>query len=153
MSIETLLLSVAVKNWRTQHAVVFDWHDGPKQGVCSLATPECEFVFDLVAERFNPDGLDDKLFRLREVPKGTIAKILSLVSSLGPQAIPVWAPVWSFANASERTSADNAIDEILNSSRHTSILIRTQDMVTFLGCWKVDAIPPAGKDWFDNLGL
>ena len=153
MSIETLLLTVAVENWTTQQAIVFDWHDGPRQGVCSLATPECEFVFDLVAERFNPDGLDDKLFRVREIPKGTIAKILPLVSSLGPPAIPVWVPVWSFANTSDRTSADNAIDEILNSSRHTSVFIRTQDVVTFLGCWKVDAIPPEGTDWFANLGL
>lgn len=152
MSIETLLLSAAVQKWSIQQVVVFDWHDGPRQGVCALATPECEFVFDLVAERFNPDGLDDRLFRLREIPKGTIARILSLVSPLGPPAIPVWAPVWSFPNASEKDSADKAIDEILNSSRHTNILVRTHDMKAFLGCWEIDEISPEGTDWFANLG-
>ncbi|MES2790317.1 MAG: hypothetical protein V4719_11970 [Planctomycetota bacterium] len=153
MDMEQLLLACPVEHWQTRQTVVFDWHDGPRHGICELATPQCEFLFDLVAERFNPNGLDDRLFRLREIPKGTIASILSLISTLGTPAFPVWVPVWSFANVSERAAADAAIDELLNSSRHADIVIRTHDMIAFLGCWQVIAVPPEGTDWFAQLGI
>lgn len=153
MNMEERLLTTTVDSWKTQQAIVFDWHDGPIQGVCALAMPDCEFAFDLIEERFNPDGLDDRLFRLREIPKGTIARILSLISTLGKPAHSVWIPVWSFADMRERASADAAIDELLNSSRHTNIVIRSDDMVTVRGCWEVISMPLEGKDWFSHLGI
>lgn len=136
---EQLLLALDVQHWETRQTVAFDWYDGPRQGLCALAVPECEFVFDLVDERCNPDGVDDRLFRLREIPKGTVARVLSLIASLG--------------TPSEQASAEAAIDEILAASRPTPIVIRTDVMKTFLGCWEIPEMPPEGECLFTFLGI
>lgn len=132
---------------------MFDWYDGPRHGVCALATPKCEFVFDVIDERYNPDGLDDRLLQLRGIPKGTVAKILSSISSLGTPANQVWIPVWKFATPDEQTAAEVAIDEMVTASRPTPLLIWTQDMLTFLGCWKLTELPPAGQNMFAYLKI
>ena len=46
MDLEQLLTAVPVSGWRTRQAVVFDWYDGPREGVCALAEPACEFYFN-----------------------------------------------------------------------------------------------------------
>jgi hypothetical protein len=51
MSLEHKLLSTPVDQWTVRQVVVLDWYDGPREGVCSLASPGGEFFFELLAER------------------------------------------------------------------------------------------------------
>ena len=68
MKLEQLLGSLPCQKWQTRQAIVLDWYDGPRQGLCALDKPGGEFVFEILDERVNEQGLDDRLFRLRALP-------------------------------------------------------------------------------------
>lgn len=153
MALEEILLSCPAELWKTGQAVVFDWYDGPREGVAMLAFPECEFTFELVEERHNPDGLDDRLFRLRELPVGSVQSVLRLLSRLGEPSKPVWAPVWRFATKTERHFADRAIDQVLAGARETGLAVLSQDMKQFEGVWVIGEDQPRRIDWFDALKI
>ncbi len=146
MSIEDLLRTTDISDIKIRQAIAFDWHDGPRQGVCELEFPKCEFVFDLLAERFNPEGLDDRLFSLRELPCGSVRDIQSLLSMLGSPSSRIWIPIWRFATDADRIAADAAIDKVLDASRKTEFVLWTRDIQEFLGLWSMDGTESSGVD-------
>src|SRR5688572_25483495 len=85
MKLEALLRSVPVDQWVVQDVIAFDWYDGAREGVCSLARPGGEFYFELLDERLNPDGVDDRLFRLSELPTGSVAELRSVWQFTKPE--------------------------------------------------------------------
>ena len=154
MSDARALKTTKLEDWVARQTVVFDWYDGPKHGVCALAVPAIEFVFDLLAERYNADGIDDRLFRLRILPDGSVKKILSSVSALGSPSSAVWIPVWQFDTEAEKQRADSEIDMILASAQTSDLILWTQDMQTFLGLWdEADIQAAADLDWFSRLKI
>ncbi len=88
--------SLAPPDWTADQVIVFDWYDGPRQGVVCLKEPPCEFSFELLAEKPNPDDLDHRLFRVSELPAGSVAQILEAIRVLGKPTGIVWVPVWKF---------------------------------------------------------
>ena len=51
MTLESQLVSIPPEQWKTRQAVIFDWYDGPREGICALEHPCLEFSFKLLAER------------------------------------------------------------------------------------------------------
>jgi hypothetical protein len=148
MNLEKVLVSVPVEQWRTRQAIVSDWNDGPREGFCALANPEVEFHFSLLGERRNRDDADDRLFRLSEIPIGSVAlatKQLREVGLVPELASPVWCPLWRFPTDEARRRADQALHEIEAERKPTAMVILTRDLAEFLGCWRVD--------WFSALGI
>lgn len=141
MKLEELLQSVPVGQWKAGQSYSFDWHDGPRAGICSLATPGGEFYFEMVDERYNPDGLDDRLFRLSELPTGSVAEVLSIVPDL------------RHSDESVRHRARHRLETIENSRRPTSLIVLSQDMEHFDGFWRVDLAQADDTDWFAALGI
>jgi hypothetical protein len=153
MDMQRLLKSLSPTNWTVGQVIVFDWFNGPRQGVARMENPECEFAFELLAERYNPDGLDDRLFRISELPRGSVTKILDTLQSSGRPAHVVWVPVWKFGSEEERLRADQEIERILSQQKGTDLAIHSRDMVTFLGCWQVDVRSNQVQDWFSFLDI
>jgi hypothetical protein len=118
-----------------------------------MAIPEYEFLFELLGERHNPRGPDDRLFRVNELPQGSVAAVLNAIRSLGSPANSVWVPVWKFGTEEEKIRADQEIDRILNDQKSTGLIIYSRDMVTFRGCWSDQRINGHDKDWFAILGI
>ena len=145
------LKSLPPKEWVSDRVVVFDWFDGARRGVVRMLKPKCEFLFELLAERLNPDGLDDRLFRVVELPEGSVAKILDAIHSLGDPVNVVWVPVWRFGSEEERVRADRELDCILSQRKETKLVIRSRDMATFLGCWQLERRSDQTSDWFSKL--
>lgn len=98
MNAQETLCSVPASDWMIDQVIVFDWYDGPRAGVARMRRPECEFAFELLAERYNPEGLDDRLFRVYELPQGSVRQILDALTPLGRPVNSVWVPMWSFAS-------------------------------------------------------
>jgi len=153
MTLEQTLASTPAPEWKTDLAIVFDWYDGPRQGVCRLAAPAAEFFFDLLDERPTPDDLDDRLFRLSEIPPGSVEDILSALRDVGRPTGPVWTPIWRFSNEAARAQAENRLRALAASKRSTTLVVYTRDMTDFLGCWRVDPCEPGHADWFAALGV
>jgi hypothetical protein len=147
------LASLPASDWRIGQVVVFDWFDGPRHGVARLTKLECEFVFELLAERHNPDGLDERLFRVGKLPPGSVAEVLQAVHSLGSPANAVWIPLWQFDDEEERLRADRAIDHVLGQRTDTGLVIGSSDMTTFHGCWPEDGANGRVQDWFSLPGI
>ncbi len=139
MSLETVLASLPPDRWLARQVIAFDWSDGPREGVCWMARPDCEFFFELLAEQLGLDNLDDRLFRLSELPKGSVSGILTALRGLGGPTGPLWVPVWQFGNETERARADQEIDRLLSRRRRTNIVVQTRDMTDFVGCRLADS--------------
>src|SRR5690348_12671619 len=112
MSFESTLTSVPVEAWQTKQAVVFDWYDGPRAGICRLERPAVEFAFDLLDERFNEESLDDRLFRLSELPTGSVDTALTILRQLGQPTGPVWTPIWRFPDPAACAAAEQHLRTI-----------------------------------------
>jgi hypothetical protein len=141
MQLEQVLETLPVAQWKSGQVYSFDWYDGPREGVCSLAAPGGEFHFELLEEQFDPDGLEKRLFRVSELPAGSVDEILSVVPDLASPSEPV------------RKGAEQRIRMIDARKRPTSLVILTPDMRHFLGCWDLDRIANPSGDWFQALGI
>ena len=153
MSIEQKLINCDVSRWRTRLAVVFDWYDGPRHGICALENPQCEFVFYLLDEQTNPDGLDHRLFRISEIPDGSVDNLVSQVAVLGSPFASVWTPIWRFPTEQKRAEADSDVEKLLDSGRQTNIIFLSQDLISYLGRWNAEVIPNERVDWFAALKI
>jgi hypothetical protein len=153
MAIEALLLACPADRWKTEQAIVFDWSDGPRQGIAALSFPACEFAFELAEERYNPSGLDDRLFRIRELPAGSVRSVLMTLVKLGEPSKPVWVPVWAFDSEGERREIDRAIDAVLARAGDTHLVVRSPDLEHFAGSWTLREIEPTHSDLFSALRI
>lgn len=153
MTLEAILKSRPVADWRTRQVIVLDWFDGPREGVCALSSPESEFYFSLLAERANEDDLDDRLFRLAAVPIGTVDQLLESLGGGSDETHPVWTPVWKFSDEAHRRKAELLVSAIESHRRPTNIVIATRDMQQFQGCWVQQPSVEPIADWFAHLGL
>ena len=141
MTLEEVLPSLPVEQWKAKQIYSFDWYDGPREGACSLSVPECEFYFELLDERYNPEGLDDRLYRLSELTSGSVREFLSGVRNLVSP------------DPSVREDAKQRLGRIKARKRPTPLVIYTQDMEHFLGCWSVDRTIHEVTDWFAFLNI
>jgi hypothetical protein len=153
MNLESTLTSVPADQWKVSLSIIFDWYDGPRQGICRLAQPAVEFSFELIDERFSPDGPDDRLFRLSEIPAGSVEAVLSGLQNLGHPTGPYWVPIWRFPSEEERQGAEALVKQVQQARRPTSLVLSTRDMVEFLGCWKVPTGERPTGGWFAALNL
>jgi hypothetical protein len=152
MQLEKLLAAVPAGQWETKQAIVFDWYDGPRSGICRLANLEGEFLFELLEERLNPEGLDDRLFRLREVPLGTMEKTLAVLGELGHPENAVWVPIWKFADPMNQQRAEQFLEEVEAKARLLPVVVASRDLKHFQGCWSTEKTNGDVTDWFSTLG-
>jgi hypothetical protein len=148
MALTLVLDSTSISEWRTRQAIVFDWCDGPRQGICALAHPPCEFLFEIVDEKSNADGLDDRLFRLSELPIGSIDNALEALSVIRPKSPSrVWAPIWKFPDAMTQQQAEETLEKITAARQETSAVISSSDMLKFQGYWNSDKVGMHPENW------
>jgi hypothetical protein len=150
---EEVLINTPPSEWTTEQVIVFDWYDGPREGICALSNPKACFVFRLLAERATEDDLDDRLFSLSCIPDEILAEVIDLLGSLGKPTKPVWTPMWMFPDQSTQSAVECELDTLLTAQRATNLVIYTRDMKNFLGCWKVDMSNLNVKDWFSFLSI
>jgi hypothetical protein len=141
MTLEETLLSVPFNQWRVGQVYSYGWYDGPRDGGCRLVTPACEFYFELIDERYNPDGLDDRLYRLSEIPLGSVAEMEKLSHQ------------WRNSDPAISQEATRRLDAIRAARRPTDLVVYSTYMNEFLGCWRVDPAQTDVKDWFTFLGI
>lgn len=153
MVLSELLLALPAKEWRVQQIVAFDWQDGPRDGICALAKPKCSFYFSVLNIRMIPDDLDDCLFRVSTIAPNAVDHTISVLSDLGSPTSPVWVPRWNFSTDKSGSVVEGYLDDLLANRKETDLIIRSSDMVHFLGCWEVNEIRNDDTDWFSVLGL
>ena len=152
MGIEAALGSVPVEHWTTHQVIALDWSDGPREGLCELAVPQCVFYFHTISERTVDDDLDDRLFRIWGLPSGSMEVVLSALQDLGRPSSAVWAPVWRFSSPEAQRDAEAAIRMIEDRRQPSNVVLLTRDFRRFLGWWIVEQFDE-GVDLFSRLGI
>ncbi len=140
-------------SWQVQQVLVFDWYDGPRSGFCWLIDPSIEFLFQLLDERPTEDDLDDRIYSLSELPRGTCRVLMTHLAPLGEPSGKVWCPIWQHPDPRVLKELDDEIDAIIKNATPTGLVVHSRDMILFRGCWRVPDAPQEGDSWFDYLGL
>jgi hypothetical protein len=116
-ALAAVLASLPVEQWQVKRLGIVGWYDGPTEGICELALPACAFYFELWAERFRADDVDDRLFRLSTLPRSAIDRL--------------WATV------DEWEAHKDEIDELRSSRTLTRVIVRTDDWECFTAYWEL----------------
>jgi hypothetical protein len=133
--LERILQGTPAQRWRTRQAVVLEWHDGPREGLCELETPKCTFYFQILAERKSGDQFDDRLFRVFELESGSVEQAIAAFGTAHPPTSPIWAPHGPYETEEEMKRIEDAIENIISKRALTRIICRTKDMVQFTEVW------------------
>lgn len=150
--LEDVLSATPVKEWKTRQAIVFDWFDGPREGVCSFSKPQGSFYFELLDERTSSEDADARLFILSQIPDDAVERIVAALKVLGTPTTPVWVPIWTFPDQVTEEIAENAVAQIIGDKIETDLVVYTRDMVDFFGCWRISRNAQT-QDWFEYLGI
>ncbi len=126
------LLSVPIEDWQVRQVVVFDWYDGPREGLCELEWPKCCVYFAVMEERPTEDDLDNRFFRLSEAPADAVEQVVAILNELGPLRRPTWIPIWKFQTEHARLVAERKLDNLLAHLKRTNLIVQTPDMIHFL---------------------
>jgi hypothetical protein len=132
---EELLLSTPPESWRTRQVVVFEWHDGPREGVCELSHPTCSFFFEILAERWHRGSFKERLFRVDEIEMDAVERAIAVLRRVDPPTSPVWAPHGPYESEEEQRRIEDGIAKILSRRTPTRILVQTDDMTKFGDVW------------------
>jgi hypothetical protein len=144
------LRNTPVASWRTGQAIVLDWYDGPREGLCRMEHPAAELTFILLAERATADDLDERLFSLAFLPSGTVANVLRALAFAGAPSAPVWVPLWHSPVSEELARANEVVAAAMQSAVATDLVVATADFVRFEALWEVPR-PHTTRDWFAFL--
>jgi hypothetical protein len=148
MDAERELLATPPADWRADRVIAFDWYDGARQGVCRLVVPSVEFVFRLLDERPTEDDLDDRVFSVELLPRGSVARMAALLAPLGSPLGLVWAPVFRVPDLRTAAEIKTALRAIEAEATPTSVVFYTRDFETFLGRWPASAAAGDGdRPW------
>jgi hypothetical protein len=147
---QELLLSTPPGDWVVDLAIVFNWYDGPREGICKLAAPDCEFLFKLLAERPTDEALDDRVFSASPLPVGALSRVTDALGFAVAPSRPVWVPIWHSDVEGQLAAADKAIEDAIGPAPHAQIVMKTKDFERFTGVWQVED-PATVKDWFTFL--
>lgn len=153
MSLDDALSRLPPADWIVEQVIIFDWCDFPKEGIVAMSRPRCEFYFSLVAERNHDDTTPTGLFRLSELPVGSVGEVLAIIRPLGVPKRPVWIPIWKFSSQEEGETARRQIDFILDGRSPATSIVSSPDLFSFGGHWRIDPAEPAPADWFARLGV
>lgn len=136
MEKEADFLNTSINKWKVLQVIVFDWQDGPREGICLLEEPRGCFFFEVIATSDSLDDLDDCLFSISEINSDYFLDILKVLSNLGKPVGLVWIPKWRFSNNQMKKSIEEQLEKILSYRQKTTLIIQTKDMINFLHSWR-----------------
>ncbi len=133
-TIERNLISTPTTLWNVQRVIALDWYDGPRSGVCWLASPACQLYFELHAEQWNEGKLGSRLYRLSVMRNGDFEIVEELFAAHGDEQRPLWSPHGDLPEA-ELQHIDLVLAEISARKESTRLIVRSEDMLTIEELW------------------
>lgn len=112
--------------------LIFDWRDGPVEGVLASDGGDTCWHFKLIAERLEVECADDRLFGLWAIPS---ADCSTLVDEFGDADSGTY--VWPAVGGIGSNSARKIVDGLLSAERNTPVMvIRAADLAKIQEVWK-----------------
>lgn len=92
--------------------VIFDYYDGPLEGLATCTACAAEYWFETVAKTEDLDAREVRLFR---VPEGSTATIKEVLASKDPDGRQIWSPIWKFSSEEVEKRAEEVLASIRRS--------------------------------------
>lgn len=122
--------TTSIKEWQTEIVVVLDWYDGPRAGFCRMHYPEQTYYFEVFADCYSEDEIEDHLFRIKMCTPEMMNTVIQLLSQFGEPHKPIWVPLGEWAEQTHQK-----IDSIIAQAIASPVVIQSPDMRSFNGCW------------------
>lgn len=129
---------VPLSELKIARVIALEWQDGPMQGFVQLSAPPSYWRFQLIAERFDSEALDSRLYLLSEVPLNLWEDLVESLHSLGDPNRLVWVPDWRFETDRERDFADSVVARLTEVSlRGAKVIMRSSNMTSVDEIWQL----------------
>jgi hypothetical protein len=116
-----------------QVLVIFDWRDGPLEGILRWKSESSCWYFRLFAERLESSTLDDRLFGLWAIPDSDGSVLNEEFGDDGDGPV-----VWPVSGGLGSVAARRIVDGLLSSRTGSpNLIVRIEDFVKDLGVWAV----------------
>jgi hypothetical protein len=103
--------------------IVFDFYDGPLEGVATCSVCGSEYVFQV--KWWDPHE-DLRIFELRPLTRGTFPRIADICPKISEPVSPVWIPIWQFPTEADERQANAAVEELLEPEGTARVLIAAE---------------------------
>ncbi|GAA0976657.1 hypothetical protein GCM10009555_036530 [Acrocarpospora macrocephala] len=113
--------------------IIFDWRDGPLEGIVRRRDGNACWYFKLIAERLETSILDDRLFGLWVIPDSDSSILCEEFGGAG-QGAHVWPVSGGLGSIEVRSIVDGILSARAGSP---NLIIRTPDFVEVFGVWNV----------------
>lgn len=118
---------------RPEVLVIFDWRDGPLEGILRRQGETASWYFKLFAEQLETSVLDDRLFALWEIPDSDSVTLCKEFGEIG-QGVHVWPVSGGLGSMEARRIVDGLLS---NRTGSPNLIVRTPDFAEMLGVWEV----------------
>jgi hypothetical protein len=113
--------------------LIFDWRDGPLEGVLTSKDGGACWHFKLIAERLEIESIDDRLFGLWAIPSSDCSILVDEFGDADPGS-----HVWPATGGVGSTAARRIVEGLLSAERVTpAAIIRTSDFNEVQGPWGI----------------
>jgi hypothetical protein len=132
------MMHIPIDRLEITQVIALEWQDGPIHGFVRFLVPATCWRFQLVAERFESETIDNRLYLLSEVSLVLWEELVDSLARPTEQNHPVWAPDWCFDTEHERTAADAIVGRLTDAaSRGAEVLMRSSDMTRVDELWRL----------------
>lgn len=129
------LLQLPPNALKVGQVLVFDWHDGPREGFLRMDNPLSCWHYRLYAEARREEGTDDKLYLFSPAPDDSLQRLTEALIDLKPPAGPLWVPIWRFPSDEAQRAADQAVGTVSAEVEEPVLLVRSSNLLKLEELW------------------
>ena len=134
-TVENQLAALRPDQIGVRRALVLEWYDGPEVGFMELSEPASTWHFQKLAERFDEDDADSRLYLLSAAGDGVIDQVAELAEETDRSGSGIWVPSWQFPDPARRQAADDAIERAVSEMAAGSVIVRSRDLLHIEDFW------------------
>ena len=131
------ILAVPQERLRITQALILDWHDGPVSGFLRFETPPTAWQFELLAEHYEDEDANDRVYLLAEVAVDLWEKTSDILIDQRDDHRIAWVPSWQFESDDELVAAEEAVARLEESAGVPEFLIRLSNSLQVSEIWVI----------------
>ena len=131
---DSALIALLTKEWTPRQLLIFDWYDGPIDGLCQPTDSEVCLHFSSLAEQWHGGPVHERLFGLRRVRDSAIREV-QIAYGVTSQPAEQVCSAPPYRSEAERLAVEAVLEDLIGTSSPTRVAIRSSDMLSVLDIW------------------
>lgn len=131
------MLGRDIAHLAVSRAIVLDWQDGPLAGFLVFDEDWSAWAFEVFAQRYEEDDLDDRLYLLREIPPRSFDELWGILERLESGVRHIIVPALDSVDGLERSRILDMVDRMVKGAGPSRLLMRASRLEVVEGLWEV----------------